>query len=105
MVSRFAGSSADNLRPFLAAALVGAFVVPPTWLERGPVLCVFRRLTGHRCPACGLTRSWSAFAHGRFRDGYQHHVFGGPALLLAIALIVLSRGPERAELPTSNPAF
>ena len=35
-------------------------------LTRHPVgsLCLFRRVTGLRCPGCGMTRSVSLMAHG-----------------------------------------
>jgi len=41
--------------------------------DPGPVLCLFRRVTGVPCPACGLTRAASLAAHGRFVDAFALH--------------------------------
>ncbi len=37
----------------------------------GPVLCIFRSLTGHPCPACGSIRSIGALAQGDLISAWQ----------------------------------
>ncbi len=49
-------------------------------LGLGP--CTVRLLWGIRCPACGMTTSWSQITHGRLMAGLQANVGG---VLLAFA--------------------
>jgi hypothetical protein len=41
--------------------------------EPGPRLCLFQRLTGVACPACGLTRAAALAAHGRWGAAVSLH--------------------------------
>lgn len=67
---------------FLTLMLVGSlalsFVVTPEDIEAGRVFvaptCSFKRLTGHPCLGCGLTRGFAAFSHGRVADGLGYNV-------------------------------
>ncbi len=52
--------------------------------HRIPTLCMFRLLTGHRCPGCGLTRSFTFMGHGRVAEAFHLHVLG-PALYVLVA--------------------
>ncbi len=70
----------DPTRRLAAAAILGAFLVPTAVAGRGPVLCPVRRATGLPCPACGLTRSWSAALHGRPVASLRFHPLGILAL-------------------------
>jgi hypothetical protein len=73
----------DPLRRIVALAIVAAAVLPPSAIERGPVLCPVRRATGVPCPACGVTRSWSAALHGKPGASLRSHPLGLVALGLA----------------------
>lgn len=55
-------------------ALVGARLPSPR--------CPYRRLTGRRCPACGLTGSVAAALRGRIRHAAAIHPLG-PAVAAA----------------------
>jgi len=61
----------------LALALSISFAVTPEQIERGEVHvapeCTLRRILGHPCPTCGLTRAFAAISHGRIDDaaGYN----------------------------------
>jgi hypothetical protein len=65
-----------------AAVLAGAAALTPgeeavSWLGWDvPVVCGFRRLTGHPCPGCGLTRSLVFLAHGEVASSFQAHPLG-----------------------------
>ena len=83
----------------LCAVVVASFLLAPGVVERGPVVCAFRALTGLPCPGCGLTRSFVATAHGELQEAFAFHLFG-PFLFLGCAaagLWLLARG----ELPRS----
>ena len=46
---------------------------PTSWIERGPSLCLIRRVFGVRCPGCGMTRAFSCVVHGKFKQAFQHN--------------------------------
>jgi Protein of unknown function (DUF2752) len=88
-----------TVRQLSVAAIAVAAIVPPAWLEDSPTICLFRRITGRPCPSCGLTRSWSATAHGRLRNALAHHPFGPLTFLAAVAIALHgSRALDRPEL-------
>jgi Protein of unknown function (DUF2752) len=72
---------------FFAIPVVGAFLA-----GRGVPLplpgCALRHLTGIPCPACGMTRSFIAFAKGDFATSVHQHLFG-PLLFVACLLVFL----------------
>jgi hypothetical protein len=89
-------------------AVTAALVAPPDLIEHGPILCPIRRATGVPCPSCGLTRSWTATAHGQLRRGFNVHPLGPPAFVAAAAFsLVPRRWLERLPPypPSVMPAF
>lgn len=74
--------------------LFAAFVLQARGLERAPVTCLFRRVTGYPCPSCGLTRSWQAVAHLQFADGVGYHPMG-PLTVLGAMWLAVDEGAER----------
>jgi hypothetical protein len=84
----------------LAAWAVLAWWTPPasdTW-----TLCAFRRVTGHPCPTCGMTRSLAALAKGDWRASLALHPLGLAfalqlALVWAAAGVMLARGKSIGE--------
>jgi hypothetical protein len=76
----------DTVRVDLPAARrllcwYGAFALLAPRL--GAPACPLRRLTGRRCPACGLTTAVSAALHGRVRHAATLHRLG-PATAAAV---------------------
>jgi len=63
-------------RRLAGLAILVLWLAPAGVLDRGPVICPFRRLTGLPCPTCGLTRSWRAALHGRLRESVALHPLG-----------------------------
>ena len=54
-----------------------------------PVICPFRRITGHRCPLCGLTRGIGLSLRGKFtRSGKQHPAAPVVTPLLLCAFVI-----------------
>lgn len=49
-----------------------------------PTLCVWRQLTGLRCPGCGLTRSFVYMGGGHPLDALRTHILG-PAMWIFVA--------------------
>jgi len=41
-----------------------------------PPMCIFHMVTGHRCPGCGLTRSFTFMGHGEIVQAFRMHVLG-----------------------------
>jgi hypothetical protein len=46
--------------------------------------CTFSQLAGVRCPACGMTTSWSLVVHGRLTEALDNHVTGTALAALAM---------------------
>ena len=59
----------------------------------GPVLCIFRRCTGHACPGCGLTRACAALVRGDTSLAWRYHPFVFFLALQAVALGVVATLP------------
>ncbi len=62
-----------------------------------PAVCVFRTWTGVSCPTCGLTRSFIALAHGRWREAWHYH----PVAFLLFSLTCLNVPLRLRELRPS----
>jgi hypothetical protein len=86
------------VRALASAALVAAVVLPDRAVHGGPMMCLFRKVTGRPCPSCGLTRSWQALGHGRFRDSIRFHPFGPLTVLAALWLAIDGGAKRRLDL-------
>lgn len=88
------------------SALVALFLALAFWdpaAAAGPDLCLFHRLTGVACPACGLTRAAAAFAHGNLDESLRWHplflLIGAEASALWLAWgVALKARPRLAAL-------
>ena len=78
-----------------AAVLAGAAGFAP-WVERGPGLCLFYRLTGNPCLACGITRAVCCTMRGDLRPAVEYHPFG-PIAVAALASATLLLTVEAIE--------
>jgi hypothetical protein len=65
------------LEPSAEATRIFGYEMPPT--------CLFRALTGWRCPGCGLTRSFAFMGHLQPLQAFRIHILG-PPLWLALAI-------------------
>jgi Protein of unknown function (DUF2752) len=74
-------SRARSLRLLSAAYLVFAVIRAES---KGPVLCPFRRITGRRCPLCGLTRGIGLTLRGQPVRSVKQH----PAAPIAVPLLL-----------------
>jgi len=57
----------------LALALAILAAVGPERLESAPVVCVFKRVTGRDCYACGITRAISAAVRGDWGRAWSYN--------------------------------
>jgi hypothetical protein len=53
-----------------------------------PAFCLWRALTGWRCPGCGLTRSFVFVGHGHVLDAFRMHLLGPPLYLAMVTDLV-----------------
>jgi Protein of unknown function (DUF2752) len=56
--------------------MLAYILLSPALARSDRVICPFRRLTGHRCPLCGLTHSLAALLRGDLRGSLSAHPFG-----------------------------
>lgn len=79
---------------FFSAPLLGAISYSHNY--KLPFLaCPILHLTGVPCPTCGMTRSFTALAQGRWEQAVTLHLFG-PILFLLFAGIVVHTAVELA---------
>ncbi|HEV2912666.1 MAG TPA: DUF2752 domain-containing protein [Pyrinomonadaceae bacterium] len=84
------GASASSRRLAWATwlGLSTMFAVSAVWhpSDDGIILCPFRAVTGYPCPGCGMTRAFSAIAHG---DIWRAVIYNplSPFLFLALLLV------------------
>ena len=55
--------------------------------------CVFRLVTGYRCPGCGMTHAAMALIHGQPKTAFREN-----PLSLSVAPLLLLYGAYRAEV-------
>ena len=79
------------LRPatILTAMLIGAAIIPVTWLTTTPSLCPFKRVTGLPCPGCGMTRSVVTLLHGDLAASLYYHPLGIAVVAICLGLIAV----------------
>jgi hypothetical protein len=54
-----------------------------------PTTCLFRGLTGWRCPGCGLTRAFTFMGHLQPVEAFRVHVLGPPMYVGAVIYTIL----------------
>lgn len=88
----------------LTALLVVAWRLEPdrrgfgTHEQLGLPPCALRRLTGMRCPSCGMTTAWAHLTHGRVGQAVASNL-GGTLLailgILAVPWLLISAAANR----------
>ncbi|MBV8819919.1 MAG: DUF2752 domain-containing protein [Acidobacteriaceae bacterium] len=56
-----------------AGVLLSLVLIPARWVEQGPSLCLIKRVSGHDCLGCGMTRAASALLHGNVSAAIAHN--------------------------------
>jgi len=86
-----------DARRLVATALLGYALLSPLLVRSSVVVCPFRRLTGHYCPLCGLTRSLAAFLAGDIRASLAWHPLGWVVVPAAMKLVLRPRAATPAS--------
>lgn len=73
----------------VAIVLAGSFIFTPGNLP-GLNVCYFKTLTKLPCPACGMTRSFSAISHGEFSQAWDLNPFGYAMYAFLIFFLLMS---------------
>jgi hypothetical protein len=87
--SFWAKSALPPERAFLRWTLLGSlgsgYIAYAAWAHSRslPVLCPFRRLTGLRCPFCGMTTATGHMLYGEWRAARKTHLLT-PLLWLSV---------------------
>lgn len=69
--------------------------------------CIYRQLTGYKCPGCGTQRMFHALLHGEVVEAFQHNAFlfvSIPVLGLYAFLFYLGRKFSIRWLCALNPS-
>lgn len=67
----------------------------------GPVLCLFRKISGLPCPFCGTTRSIGSLAQGAISSAWSYNPLGIPIALSGVLIFIL---PNRFSALTNKVA-
>ncbi len=75
------------------AIVVLLMLVPLSWVDHGPSLCLIKAVSGHECPGCGMTRALMHAMHGDLAGAWRFNwrwIIVAPLLFLgAVRWIVL----------------
>lgn len=85
----------------LCAGLFYGFVLIPLGLR---IPCLFYRVTGLRCPGCGVTDLCLALLHGRFREALGYNwglALASPVLVWLLVRLWRNGARGKAEKATS----
>jgi hypothetical protein len=77
---------------FIATAITWVGARRTNGFTSGPVLCPFRRITGHQCPFCGTTRAFGALVQG---DVVGSIAFNPGGVLLSIVILFWMISPVK----------
>ncbi len=50
-------------------------------------LCVFRLLTGKKCPGCGMTHAFLTIGRGQFVQAFRYNIFAIPFFIFMIVYL------------------
>mgnify|MGYP006267655081 FL=1 len=94
-LTRWVGVALFSTAIWLAARSTNGFT-------NGPILCPFRRLTGHVCPFCGTSRSIGALMNGDLAASLAFNPLG---LMLTSVLLFWTASPSVFSKTTSKIAI
>ncbi len=60
----------------------------PHRLENSRSLCIIRNITGHACPACGMTRATAALLRGQVKTAGHYNLLVFPIGTIATFLFI-----------------
>ncbi len=48
-------------------------ILPATFFDKGPEMCLFTRFSGYHCPGCGMTRGCMHLIHLDFQTAWNYN--------------------------------
>jgi Protein of unknown function (DUF2752) len=51
----------------------GLFLLPLSYMESMPSVCLIKNITGYECPGCGMTHSVFNILHGNFIQAFYYN--------------------------------
>jgi ubiquitin-protein ligase len=48
-------------------------IIPTSFFDSGPSICLFKNIFHVNCPGCGMTRAISSIFHGRWLMAFQYN--------------------------------
>ncbi len=60
-------------------------LIPLDFTNNTPTICIFKNVTGHECPGCGMTRAFLSFFHGHL-DFYEYNYLS--SIVIPVVLLI-----------------
>jgi len=93
----FLNITADNLLKIviiciLFISILANFFEMNFFYKEENSFCVFHRITGYKCPGCGMTRAFLAIGRFKLLEAFKYNIFSIP--LFMVMLIYILGGKE-----------
>lgn len=85
-----------------ASIIVLLMLVPSSWVEQGPSVCLIKAVSGHECPGCGMTRALMHAMHGDLAGAWRFNwrwIIVAPLMLLGAVRWVLRPARSLRSIP------
>jgi len=69
--------------------IIASALIPESSIHHAPVICLFRIVTGYRCPGCGMTHSFIEFFHGRFSEVLSYNILSAVVIPFIITMAII----------------
>jgi hypothetical protein len=89
----------------LGALGAGYLLALTSWPLHLPTVCIFKRITGLPCGACGMTHACCALAHGDISQAISYHFAVIPLALVVLTAAVLLAAEALSNRPFLQPVW
>lgn len=88
-IDRAPRAGAARIACILLAILALSAVLRPGW-DTGFTICLFKTLTAHPCPGCGMTHAFVWLAHGRLSEAMAANALSPLVFAVVVAAALRS---------------